>query len=131
MIRFTFLLVFLFFANEAFSQKELAYNDNSFVYMLVRDSTLSGNGVNYFCHVKSITVQTRQDRKTIQTIYPEENSAFCSFPEDEIFIVEDINFDGYNDVRLLQFVPAGPNYPYYYWTFNPKTKKFQRRKDFE
>ena len=41
------------------------------------------------------------------------------------------NFDGYNDIRLLQFLPAAPNLPYYYWTYNPTTQKFQRQKALE
>jgi hypothetical protein len=62
---------------------------------------------------------------------PEENYPSCGLPKDQVFIVEDMNFDGYADIRLLQFLPAAPNLPYYYWTYDPTTQRFQRQKALE
>lgn len=115
----------------AFCQTKLTYSDNIFSFTLLVDSTLTGDSVNYDCVVKSITVTRLKDKKQLQTIIPDENYPSCTLPKDQIFIIEDINFDGYNDIRLLQFLPAAPNLPYYYWTFNSKTQKFQRQKALE
>jgi len=38
--------------------------------------------------------------------------------------IEDVNFDGYKDIRMVEFRPAGPNIPYLYWLFDPKTEQF-------
>jgi hypothetical protein len=35
------------------------------------------------------------------------------------FIVEDMNFDGYNDIRIQVNNPAAPNNSYYCWVYNP------------
>lgn len=39
-------------------------------------------------------------------------------------IIEDMNFDGYKDLRIQQFTPASPNIPYYYWLWDTKTAQF-------
>lgn len=41
-------------------------------------------------------------------------------------MLNDVNFDGHNDFRIIQFIPSSPNIPYYYWTFNKESKQFQR-----
>lgn len=113
------------------SQTKLIYGDKTFSFALLVDSTLTGDSVNYDCVIKSIVVTRLKDSKEIQTIRPDENNPSCGLPQDQIFIIEDINFDGFNDIRLLQFLPASPNLPYYYWTYNSKTKMFDRQKALE
>jgi LysM repeat protein len=39
-------------------------------------------------------------------------------------IIGDMNYDGYDDFRILQSQPAGPNVPYVYFIFDPGPKKF-------
>lgn len=125
------LLIFIFNAALAGSQTQLAYSEKTFSFVLLVDSTLTADSVNYDCVVKSIVVTRLNDKKQIQVIIPDENYPGCGLPKDQIFIVEDMNFDGYNDIRLLQFLPAAPNLPYYYWIYNPKTQKFQPEKALE
>lgn len=38
--------------------------------------------------------------------------------------VLDMNFDGYGDIRLVEFQPAGPNVPYLHWLFEPASGRF-------
>lgn len=38
--------------------------------------------------------------------------------------VLDMNFDGYADLRLVQFRAAGPNVPYLNWLFDPASRRF-------
>jgi LysM repeat protein len=40
-------------------------------------------------------------------------------------IVGDMNYDGNDDFRIVEFLPAGPNIPYVYYIFNPATKQFE------
>lgn len=44
---------------------------------------------------------------------------------DFINFANDINFDGYKDLRVLKFLAAS-NIIYDYWLFNPSAKKFER-----
>lgn len=39
-------------------------------------------------------------------------------------IVADINYDGHDDFRIVEFLPAGPNIPYIYYLYDPATKIF-------
>jgi hypothetical protein len=131
MHKWTLFSILIFNSIVSVSQAKLKYADKTFLFTLLADSTLTGDSVNYDCVVKSIVVTRLKDGKQIQTIIPGENYPRCGLPQDQIFIVEDINFDGYNDIRLLQFLPAAPNLPYYYWTYNPATQRFQRQKALE
>jgi len=87
---------------------------------------LSGDEVNYDCSIKSISVYGADYKQLLQTIIPPENTFFCGTPKDQIFLLNDVNFDGLSDFMIVQFEPAGPNIPYYYWIFNNKTQAFQR-----
>jgi hypothetical protein len=37
-------------------------------------------------------------------------------------VVEDMNFDGWPDLRIARFLPAAPNTPYAAWLFDPTTR---------
>ena len=39
----------------------------------------------------------------------------------------DINCDGNRDILLMEFLPAGPNVPYFYWIYNPTSDLFECR----
>lgn len=113
------------------AQTTFKYQDKTFIYILRLDSALSADRVNYECFVKSISVIKKADNKLLQTIIPPENKFFCDMPEDQVFIIEDINFDKINDIRMIQFIPAAPNIPYYYWTFNNSKRQFERNTSLE
>ena len=40
------------------------------------------------------------------------------------FVLEDMNFDGYLDMRVMQFVSAGSSIPYYCWLWDPAAQRF-------
>ena len=131
MLKWVFLSISILNCIVSLSQSQLTYNDKTFSFTLLVDSSLAGDSVNYSCVVKSILITRLKDKKQIQTIVPEENYPSCGLPKKEVFIIEDVNFDGHNDIRLLQFLPAGPNLPYYFWSYNPSAQKFQRQKALE
>ena len=125
------LLALALYAGPAMAQHSLTYEDARFTYTLSVDSVLSPDSVNYDCTVRSIVIRRKADHKLIQTIRPGENDPSCGLSKEEILIIEDVNFDGLNDIRLLQFLPAGPNLPYYYWVYDRRTGLFQRNKALE
>jgi hypothetical protein len=120
------ILALLVLANAAVAQKILSYQDSNFIYKITLDSTLSGDSANYDCSIKSFSIIRQSDNKLIQTIEAPDNSFFRDLAKDQLFIIEDVNFDGFNDLGIIQFIPAAPNIPYYYWTYNSNTKQFQR-----
>ncbi|WP_438446969.1 XAC2610-related protein [Gorillibacterium sp. sgz5001074] len=46
-------------------------------------------------------------------------------------VVEDMNFDGYEDIRIQNGTPAGRNIPYLYWLWDQGTASFVPNKDLE
>lgn len=121
----TFLLTFFIFGLTN-AQTVLTYSDSLHSFRVLVDSSLSGDKVNFECSTKTISVYSKDGKKLLQTIISPDNSFFCSLPKEQIFLLEDINFDGLTDFMIVQFIPAAPNIPYYYWTFNNKTQQFQR-----
>lgn len=122
---------FLMFGINSLAQKIYSYHDQQFIYKLKIDSVLSGDSINYECIVRSISIRRASNHQLVQTIYPPENYFFCDINKREIFVAEDMNFDGVNDIRLIQFIPAAPNTPYYYWMYNKAANQFQRSKAFD
>jgi len=122
----TTLLLTTFTFGLTSAQTVFSYSDSLHSYKVSVDSTLSGDSVNYDCYIKTISVYTKDSKKLLQTIIPPDNAFFCSMPQDQIFLLDDINFDGLNDFMIVQFIPAAPNIPYYYWSFSNKTNQFQR-----
>ena len=46
--------------------------------------------------------------------------------ENEEVLVEDLNFDGYPDIRLMKYLPGTMEIPFYYWLYNPTNRQFER-----
>ena len=109
-----------------FAEYNLTFSDNEFSYILTLDTVPVGDIAPFQTFVKSITITRLSEKKIIQTIYPKDNYVSIGFPADQLFLIEDVNFDNKNDIRLLQFLPASPNLSYYFWTYNSKTQKFQQ-----
>lgn len=46
-------------------------------------------------------------------------------------VVEDMDFDGYKDIRIQSGIPAGPNIPYLYWIWDQKAGAYISNPDLE
>lgn len=126
MMKPLFLVCFLALALTLRSQKVFTVSGGHFHFELVMDSTLSDNGVTYECEVKSIRVRDATSAYLWQVVEVPDNSFNCDFPMEQVFAAEDMNFDGHVDFRVMQFLPAGPNLPYYYWIFHSTSYPFYR-----
>lgn len=104
----------------------LNYSDSTFTYKITTDTLSSTDGESLDCTIKFIDIFSNIDNALIQTITPPDNSFFCSQSKEKIFELNDINFDEVDDFMIAQFIPSSPNIPYYYWTFNKVTQRFQR-----
>lgn len=77
--------------------------------------------------VTSINILKKTDKGLFQTL----TDFQAIVQENEQVIVEDLNFDGYADIRLLQYLPEDANIPFFYWLYNPTTKKYERNEALE
>ncbi len=86
-----------------------------FVFKLV------GKYIEYI-EVKTIEIRRGNESQPFQTLNV---SAEPPIYDDMsvVFIVEDVNFDGYRDIRLIAF-PPWSNVVYVYWLFEPKMGRF-------
>lgn len=50
--------------------------------------------------------------------------------QDTGFVIEDVNFDGYKDMRLMEFMPAGPDVPFITWLYDADKKSFAYHRAF-
>lgn len=45
--------------------------------------------------------------------------------------IEDMNFDGYKDIRVQCGTPPGPNIPYFYWLWDKDSSEYKKNKELE
>ncbi len=88
------------------------------------------DGYNYVA--KSISISN--DGELIQKIELTQDEVTgypTSYDENFGFTIEDMNFDGYMDFRIIKYVPIGPNISYCMWVWNLKTNQFDENYELE
>ncbi|NJW55274.1 XAC2610-related protein, partial [Salinimicrobium oceani] len=105
------------FSSKLFSQEILKYSDGDLEFSLTKVCEEQD------CQISKIQVLKNGVLK--QSIKPGKNNFRKTFPVDQLFLTEDMNFDGRTDFRLIEFLPAGPNIPYLYWIYNPEQDLFE------
>lgn len=70
-----------------------------------------------------IEVRRKGEVEPFQTVSGIESSLPESFANNG-FEMLDLNFDGYLDMRVVQFLPAGPNIPYQNWLWSEQLGQF-------
>lgn len=120
LLLFTFILLSL----TSTAQKKLQYKGKQYCFKLFMEQ--SGNNKYPDCHVKEIEVVVKDSNEHIQTIIPPENSPLCNIGKKELFDVADVNFDGYEDIRMKISKDS-----YVFWVFNPDVEEFIRDKSLE
>lgn len=118
----TLLLLIILFSFDLYSQEIIEFSNQEFQFCLTKECAGSN------CKITKIEIL--KNGSLSQTIEPGENDFNKNFPEDQLFLVEDMNFDGKKDFRLLEFLPAGPNIPYLYWIYNPENEVFEKNKKY-
>jgi hypothetical protein len=99
--------------------------DREFSYVLTIDTVLCGGTTGSICStVKSIDIYTKANNKISQTIIPDEY-LIDWFDSSKVCIIEDVNFDGHNDVRLLNWTSINLQTSYWYWIYNASSGQFQ------
>ena len=77
---------------------------------------------------KTITIKDVQSGKEIQTLKIgdfNDGEDAQTFSRDTLeLLIEDMDFDGFADMRIMAFAPAGPNIPYICWLWDKGKKQF-------
>ena len=120
------VIFFAFFISHTHAQNPRTYSGSNFTFSVYTHGGASADDV---CSVDSIVVIAKNGPKYIQSIVPGENSYTCNTVNDAL-TVEDMNFDGFEDFRIVQFTGT-PNTPYFFWLYDPKSKKFRKSVELE
>ena len=51
--------------------------------------------------------------------------------KNEEVIIEDLNFDGFADIRLMQYLPTDESIAYFYWLYDDTNNRFVRSEKLE
>lgn len=119
----TLMAFIILFSFELYAQDILKFSDAEFEFCLKKECEETN------CKIPKIEVLKNGILK--QTIIPSENYFSHSFPTDQLFYLEDMNFDGKKDFRLMKFLPAGPNVPFLFWIYNPTNELFEINTDYD
>jgi hypothetical protein len=93
----------------------------AFTFTLIADGPAEPGGL---LRVKAIEVRRGAETAPMQTIDGLDTQT--PVPADGAVLgILDMNFDGYQDIRLVELQPAGPNVPYLNWLFDPASGRFQ------
>jgi len=97
--------------------------ETSVVLLCIRDaSSLIFELLAIQNQTRKIIVRDSESREIIQEIFPYEY-AYFGYPTTRLR-VEDMNFDGYVDIGIVQFIPASPNVPYAWWVWDNEIRQF-------
>jgi len=90
------------------------------VFVLRADAAPDAAGTLF---VKSIEIRRDANAEPVQRITGLDTQTPWS-AQAPGFETLDMNFDGYADIRLVEFRPAGPDLPWLHWLYDPASGRF-------
>jgi len=124
-LRLTIFLVFVCITTEA--QNVISrYSSKQLSVTLTIDTSKCSSTYNSYVSKIDITSKLTGKHLTLPNFKDSNSVIPCSddIMKSGYFQIADANFDGYDDILLLQFLPAAPNLPYFWWIYNPASKSF-------
>lgn len=102
------------------------YTDADFLYRLSIDS-IKADSVHAQDSVCKIEILSKISRKKIQEIIPGPNPELSDLDQRfyKRFVMEDMNFDGQNDIRLISWLGMRKQQVSYCWLYNLQSRKFE------
>ncbi len=110
----------------SFAQKKWTTADHYHFFVLTIDTSLCESQRNQLCQtINKIEISEKGDKQNTQTIIPIDTLFLPFFDSSFVFVVEDVNFDGQNDIRLLGNLTANMQTEYNYWLYDKTTGQFK------
>lgn len=122
--RIIYLLLFLAISPSLWAQKKIVYKGSSYSFEL--SFVKSGNSKYPDCSINEIKIINKNRDEHVQSIAPPKNVQECKINKKSLFVIADINFDGYEDIRMRT-----GNHSYVFWVFDPNVEEFIRYKELE
>jgi hypothetical protein len=120
-----FFLTFILCNHLSFGQNKWTYTGNHHTFIVTVDTVLCGGTTGDYCPtVTAIHIYNLIDKKLIETILPGQFLFDTFLDSTTVFAVEDMNFDGTTDIRLLNWTSTNLQTTYLYWFYNETTGQF-------
>jgi len=116
---------------EAATPRAHTFSDKDFEFTLEVNQKPSADGASPFCELKSVTVRRKPDGQELQKLALEGILLECGVEPGALLIVEDIDFDGRKDLRVLRLLDARLQSTFDYWVYDKKTGRFEKDARFE
>jgi hypothetical protein len=110
---------------DSYAQTHWTFKDTVHTFIVTIDTSLE-QGQNNEGIVRSIDIFNSRTNEKVQSIVPEEFEHNRILDSNAVFFVEDMNFDGYSDIRLLNWTSISFYTTYWYWFYNPVSKHYER-----
>ncbi len=120
------LLLILPFSDGEKIQKSFLFHGKSRDYKVCISKDVAETGKSTEASVDSILVLDKGDEHTIQVIVCEENYFNCTKSDTPGFFIDDMNFDGREDFKLLESSAKEATNPYFYWLYNPLFNRYEQ-----
>ncbi|MCC2630830.1 MAG: nitrite reductase, partial [Candidatus Paceibacter sp.] len=92
----------------------------------VTENTLLNNNSSFTFEQTAQGLLVKNGNELVQTIPLNEVFMYSGKPDRQLFYVDqDINFDTFQDLRIIDGIGTLDNIPTTYWIYNPQLKKFE------
>ncbi|MBI1184537.1 hypothetical protein GC194_09705 [bacterium] len=117
----------MFLTNSGIAQKAWIFSDSLNEFVVNVDSMqLGGSKGGKGPVIASVEVYAQQDRSKLQTILIEPYIFEHFLDSNTVFGLEDMNFDGFNDFRVLCWTSISLYTSYRYWFYDTIAQQFTR-----
>lgn len=107
------------------------HKDNLYTYKVITD-TLPHTHVtdSYDASIKCVEVYRNDDGKLLQSLKTKEEGSFETFHDSANVVgFDDVNFDGFTDIRILVWTSINLQTQYEFWVYDPTRKKFLKNEE--
>lgn len=122
-MKYNLFLLFAVIISSLYSQEILKYQFEELELYVTKN--------NYGASSSIVSIEIWRYGSYIQNIVPDKNNFYSSINNEAIIICEDMNFDGYKDIRIHKEMPFEIDFQFLYWLYNPEKEKFEKNVSYE
>lgn len=116
---------------EAATRTHHTFSGKDFVFALEVERRPLAGDASVLCAPKFVTVRRKPDGQELQKLALEGIQLDCGVEPGALLVVEDLNFDGRQDLRVLKLLDARLQSTFDYWVYDKKTGRFEKDARFE
>ncbi len=103
-----------------------SYESKDFTFALEVARKPSLDGASLLCEPVSVTIRRKSDGQELQKFALKDIQHECSLEPRRLLVVEDMNFDGHADFRVLNLLDARLQSTFDFWVYDTKRGRFEK-----